>query len=77
MEQNTTDTLATRRYKKAYSKYLYEGMVIDIRIFCKQEGLYYKGFVEWLEAENLTFYTAYKRIEDFKTIIPINIIGLC
>ncbi|OFY39520.1 MAG: hypothetical protein A2X18_05370 [Bacteroidetes bacterium GWF2_40_14] len=77
MEQNTTPSLAVKRYKKAYSKYLYEGMVIDIRMFCKEEGLYYAGFVQWLEAEDLIFYTAASGTGDFKTIIPINIIEVC
>jgi len=60
-----TSVKAAQRYEISYSRYVSGGYFLKLRDFCRQEGIYYQGFIEWakendyyLSGDCLSFYQA-------------------
>jgi len=43
---------AAHRYEIAYERYVSGGYFYKLREFCRQEGIYYHGFIEWAKENN-------------------------
>lgn len=42
-----TPIKAAQRYEVAYKRYLTGGYFLRLRDFCREEGIYYQGFIAW------------------------------
>ncbi len=42
-----TSLKAAQRYEISYNRYVSGGYFLKLRDFCRQEGIYYPGFIEW------------------------------
>ncbi|MEZ7885207.1 MAG: hypothetical protein QMB39_08105 [Bacteroidales bacterium] len=50
-----TSKKAAQRYEIAYKRYLTGGFFLKLRDFCKEEGVYYPGFIEWAKENGYYF----------------------
>lgn len=42
-----TSQKAAQRYQASYSRYITGGYFLRLRDFCRQEGIYFQGFIAW------------------------------
>ena len=46
---------AAQRYEVSYSRYFTGGYFLKLREFCRQEGIYYQGFIAWAKENDHLF----------------------
>ena len=47
-----TPPKAALRYEIAYERYVTGGYFLKLRDFCRREGIYYEGFIEWSKEQD-------------------------
>ena len=60
-QKHMTPLKAAIRYEIAYNRYITGGYFLKLREFCREEGIYYHGFILW--AKENDYYLSNDRLK--------------
>ena len=60
-QKDMTPLKAAIRYEIAYKRYITGGYFLKLREFCREEGIYYQGFILW--AKENDYYLSNDRLK--------------